>query len=351
MAEKTCRIGSITETLTLDNSFYSNFESNTEGYSGDGGTEGSGVAQLKSQLGITCSHCTKIIDDAAKIDNAYLYACQQNGKQDYGDAPCRLFYYWFGHKYWPHLNGKTLSEILDKIYTTLENTSSCTSGTKCKFKYEEIDETTFEQMKGVFGYYHDYSEVQRELGTTAISCAKEWANYWTTLSTACKTMKDKCTGDSGHNVKSYCKDFNTTYAVHCDIANLHQEMEVLIKKIQREANEARNKATTTSSLSSIFGILGTIGAPLLLYKYKPWSSWFGNHSSGSSGRSNRRRRSTIRNGFDTLTEASATTVSTIADSTKMSTIYDRSPPKRGTRAGTNTTNNNTPGHHQRTNFE
>ncbi|ANQ10854.1 KIR protein [Plasmodium coatneyi] len=266
-APPACSLGSITEWLTLNNSFYTNFEQYTvRSRGGDSGD----VAQLKSQLPSTCSGCSKIIDDVGKIDHAYDYACRQNSpngqSSSIGDsAPCRLFYYWFGHTYWSDLKNHALSKVVDKIYQTLGNSFS-SERMKCEFKYEDdIDQTIFGHMKIIFEYYNDYKQLQGKLTTTSSTCAKEWSTYWTTLSTACKAMENICTeeGTSDHSSKQYCTDFNNTYAVHCNTANLHQEMEELITQTLPEAVRS---ATTTSSLSSIFGTLATIGAPFLLYK-------------------------------------------------------------------------------------
>ncbi|ANQ09824.1 KIR-like protein [Plasmodium coatneyi] len=324
---ETCTLETITEKLTLQNGFYTNFESD-----GGGGHRG-GVSgtNLTSQLTSSCSNCSKIIDDAAKIENAHLYACMQTkDKSSTGDsAPCRFFYYWFGHKYWNDLNGNALSTILDKIYEALK-TSSCTDGKKCDFKYKDLEnQTIFDHMKIIFDYFNDYEGVQSLLSTHGTTCAEKWSTYWETLSSACNKVKQHCASESDHNSKQYCTDFNSTYAVHCDTAKLPQKMAELITNIQREAQaaqiaatkekeEAVSKATTTSSLSSIFGTLGMTVAPFVLYKYKPWSSWFGNHTSGN-GRSRRtnRRRST-RNEFDTLAEVS--TVDFTASSEANSTI-------------------------------
>ncbi|ANQ11084.1 KIR protein [Plasmodium coatneyi] len=240
VAPATCTLDSIQKQLNLINDFYSNFKNNAENQ-GDGGTEG---AQLTSELRTACSNCTKITGDAKGIENAYLYACQQNGQSDYGDSPCRLFYYWFGHKYWSHLKGNALSTVLDKIYTTLKG--SCTKG-ECTFKYDITDQTIFDHMKIIFEYYNDYNQVQSELSRSGITCAKKWSDYWTKLSTACEKMKEKCKEGSDDREKQYCKDFDSTYKIHCETANLPQQMTELITKIQREAQLAAQTAATLAT--------------------------------------------------------------------------------------------------------
>ncbi|ANQ08671.1 KIR protein [Plasmodium coatneyi] len=348
MAEKTCKLGSITDTLAIYNEFYTNFK-NAVGGQGDRSTD---VTKLHTALSSNFSQCKKIIADAAKNANAYEDACMQNNSAQSNSIPCRSFYYWFGHKYWSHLNRKTLSEVLKVIYETL-GTSSFSSGNKCEFKYKDLeDHTIFRNMKIIFDYYHGYKNVPNLLSTSGITCLKEWSNYWTTLSSACKAMEEKCTGDNDHKGKPYCTDFEKTYAIHCDMAELQQKMDVLITKIQREAQKTLSKASTTSSLSSILGTLATIGTPFLLYKYKPWSSLFGNHSSENGG-GRRKKGSSRRQQFDELTETStmdltdsSETSSTFDPNTvPSSTAYNTRQPSKG-----RTNNNSTPGHHhQRTN--
>ncbi|ANQ08965.1 KIR-like protein [Plasmodium coatneyi] len=322
MAEKTCKQWSITDKLTSYNDFYTNFGNDGGGRPGGMDTEGT---QLKGEIQTTCPNCTEIIKDVKKIDHAYDYACLQGRTTGFksDSASCRLFYYWFGHNYWSHLKGTKLSSLLEKIYTKLEETSSCNSEKKCDFKYNDLeDQAIFKDMKIIFEYYNDYKQVQSELSKSGTTCAEKWSNYWETISSACEKMNDKCKEDGGADKeKQYCNDFNNTYAVHCDTANLHQEMEVLIKKMQREADEAQITATkakdeavrsafTTSSLSSIFGTLGMTVAPFILYKYKPWYSWFGNHSGNGGGRRSTRKKGSTGQNFDVSAEDTFTEYST-----------------------------------------
>ncbi|ANQ07132.1 KIR-like protein [Plasmodium coatneyi] len=286
--------------------------------------------QLKTELNSKFKDCIKIIDDAKKIAKTYCYASTQNEQSIYENKePCLFFYYWLGDKYWDDLkNNHRFSELLIAIHSTLKGDDHLE---KCRIKYDNINETLLPQMKEVFDYYHDYKDVKDNILDIKEGCEGKWSTYLGQISSACKAVRNYCNQDQ-NKCGDYCTEFNNKYDVHCNTATMSKEKCELQSQLttakQRIVSEEKaaslakeeavRSATTTSSISSILGTLATIGAPFLLYKYKPWSSLFGNHSTGY-GRSGRRKRRSSGQNFDvsaqdTFTEYS-TENSTIGDST------------------------------------
>ncbi|ANQ06623.1 hypothetical protein PCOAH_00006360 [Plasmodium coatneyi] len=291
----------------------------------------------------------------------------------------------------------------------------------CKVIRNDIDYGTFLHRKTIHDYSFNYNKIEGDLlKNDKPNCRGRWSEHRSGVLTACNAVSEKCPeGDTKTTVDPYCKDFKDKYKFYCGMAKTLEsyctkktELEQLTsQKLQAEAatqqaqqekqstqsklNEAESKASAASSLSSAFGTLAALELPaalfllykthsflsfrplsflrpilkflFLLFQYKPWSSWFGMHTSGN-GRSTRntrkRRRSTGHHNFDvsaedTFTEYSNDTSTTIGDSTTDNSTTLRSPTAytrrsttvpstgqatRNRRAGAGTNNHNTPGH-------
>ncbi|ANQ08869.1 KIR-like protein [Plasmodium coatneyi] len=310
---------------------------------------GGDFQQWDGQLQNGLSEYHKITTDAKKIANAYCFACTQNKPSSYKNKePCEFFYYWLGDKYWNDLGNHTFSNLLNKIYQTL-HTSSHTN--LCRTKYDDVPRELFQQRKTLFEWWHNHSVLQSLIQGSNSECSEQYGHHIEKAFSSYFSVSAFCTENKSKS-DSYCMQFWTEQNQKDNLAKLlklqcesesklqtmeegsrtcAQEKETLTKEKQSEAQatlsqaqtaaslakeEAVRSATTTSSLSSIFGTLGMTVAPFLLYKYKPWSSWIGNHS--GNGRSTRKRRS-AEGTFDTFTENSSTydseTESIVDDST------------------------------------
>ncbi|ANQ10529.1 KIR-like protein [Plasmodium coatneyi] len=247
-----------------------------------------------------------------------------NAGLNYNNIPCDFFYYWVGDTFWNNLGGHTLSNLLDKIYSTL---STLSYGTKCNIKYEGTDERTVKQRKTLFDYSFDYNTIEKDLlEKDDPNCNSHWISYRLNVSTVCKAVKQSC--EKKYDSDEYCKKFKAQYRVYCDAAEFlnsycNSKIELAsaratatadAQEASLAAEEKLRSTTTTASITSIITTLAATVVPFLLYKYKPWSSWFSKHTSGNGGRSNRRRRS-IGGDIDTLTENDSR-----YDSTDTSTI-------------------------------
>ncbi|ANQ07040.1 KIR-like protein [Plasmodium coatneyi] len=312
--------------------------------------------QLKSQLESKFSGCEQIINGAEKIAKAYCSACKMKQEwkskskpDDDENTSCEFFNFWLGDQYGDKLNGKTLSNLLSAIHTTLTGGNS---SNKCRTYYRGSNETLVSHMKIIFDYFYDHEEVNNRLMKNGLKCEGNWMGYLEGIASACITMREACPNKEEKDSNSYCKDFHTKYGVHCDLAEalnlycteaatldgdkkyssvkqkLKAERQQAQTATQAEAEkqaaqeqsaqakskleEAVHQANKASSLSSTFGTIAALELPALayfLFKYKPWSSWFGNHSSGN-GRSRKRRaigRNFSSSTEDTLTEYSTET--------------------------------------------
>ncbi|ANQ05998.1 KIR protein, partial [Plasmodium coatneyi] len=308
--------------------------------------------QLEAKLQSDFSGCTQITADAKKIAHAYCSACEKKKTKTWGDKPCHFFYYWLGDKYGKNLNNNhKFSDLLSEIYHTIGTFST---ENKCEVKYDDVFEKLLPQMKKVYDYYYENEKINDILLKNTPICDDKWLGYLSEVSLACEAIRPDC-AERGKDSNSYCKDFNDTYKVPCALAealNLYcteattlkgdttyssvrkkleaqrklaqkatEEAEEAKQTVQSQLNETVLQANKASTLSSAFGTLAALELPALLflaYKYKPWSSWFGIHTSGNGGsrRSNRRRRSAGRD-IDGLTE-----ISTIGSTTEdASTVY------------------------------
>ncbi|ANQ09600.1 KIR protein [Plasmodium coatneyi] len=305
-----------------------------------------------------------------KITKAYCTACQWNQLSYYKREPCYFYYYWVGREFRNALNGRQLSDLLKKIYETLGN---AVTGKKCEIIYKDVQRDIFNNREKIFHYSLDYSIVEKGLKAGNPNCDLSWSTYRSGVLSACTAVRGNC--KTGPNVSGqYCKEFEAQYGAYCDIAKvielycktsndietvrtqneacssdrqkLTQEKSALQSAQERIESEAKtaslqaeanlNKATTNATISSILGTLATIGAPFLLYKYKPWSSLFGNHSKGR-----RRGKRSAGSEIDTFTEASRT--NSILDASENSTVRSAAYTRQATRESEKTNNNNTRG--------
>ncbi|ANQ06075.1 KIR-like protein [Plasmodium coatneyi] len=311
---------------------------------------------LKNTLGGALKNYLGFKGSEDNIANAYCLACQRNEHVYHNGEPCYFFYYWLGDTYWNKARKDDLSGALEAIYTTL---GSKVHGKKCNVKYDDVDKDLFLKRKVIFDYYYNYKTERKKFLNNESNCNNDWFNYRETIITACKAVEKDCEAGNSKN-SLYCKDFKDKYEAYCEIvqqlqwtcnqiSNLKGAVEeekttcssakdqlqnqitqekkaassaakTAASKAQSNLSEAVSKATTTTALSSIFGTLAmTTVLPFLLYKYKPWSFWFGNHTSGNGGGRRKRRRRSVGRDIDTLTDDS-TTYSILDNSTENSTV-------------------------------
>ncbi|ANQ06671.1 KIR-like protein, partial [Plasmodium coatneyi] len=311
-------------------------------------------------------------------------ACNKASTMSVADDPYNerynFLYYWIWQKVLDKLNGgafdskmefsmKSLCLNMKNEYKGKSYEVICT---------ENIDKKLLLQRKKVHEYSYDYRTMDGGILMGTPNCKDEWSTYRKEVLEACRKVGEGCMVTLLNSSDSYCDDFNSKYRAHCDTLKLlelycdeHAAWTTADKKnteysvANAELQAALPKVTTTASISSIFGTLGLTVAPFLLYKYKPWSSWFGNHFGHNGGRkSNKRKRRSTESTFDafteyTTTEGASTIGSTICDlsgenstvrssvNTRPSTTMNERTGRAGT--GTSANNNTTTGHHQRMN--
>ncbi|ANQ09186.1 KIR-like protein, partial [Plasmodium coatneyi] len=259
-----------------------------------------------------------------------------------------------------------------------------------KIPCDSIPKELFNNRKKIHDYYYDYSAIEGDIQNNGIPNCKEdkWTTYLNSINAACRAAGQGCEAGKQYDSDKYCSDFNSKYRAYCEKIQLSKEkctLESQLTSVQEEKaraeqaeksalsekqsistklNNAIHQANKASSLSSAFGTLALMELPaalFLLYKYKPWSFWFGNQTSGNGrrSRSNRRKRRSTGENFDvsaeeTFTEYS-TDNSTIGDSTTAddsTTLRSRPAHTRQSigpstnREGRVRANNNTPGHHR-----
>ncbi|ANQ06263.1 KIR protein [Plasmodium coatneyi] len=361
--------------------FYNTFN-NDDRTMNDCSSNGVNPQDLKGKLHSNFGGYEKIMQDATKIAKAYCSACEKKGLQTWGDKPCHFFYYWVGDKYGNDLGNKSLSDLLDKIYQGL---NEITDTKQCRTYYKDFDETLVSHMKRVYEYYYEHATINKLLLQNGPKCDANWSGYLHEVSSACESIRTRCKGKE-YESNTYCGEFKKNYMVHCGVAealnlycteaadldegmghsSIKQKLEAERARLSElegevaaassraaalsKANEEKlRSATTTSSISSIFGTLGMTVVPFFLYKYKPWSSLFGNNSNGArGGRNNTRKKRSSGREFDASTEDTLTTY-TIGDATtkygtEVSAPSYRAKPRGTTGTGTS---NAIPGHHQR----
>ncbi|ANQ06686.1 KIR protein [Plasmodium coatneyi] len=253
--------------------------------------------------------------DHGKIMKAVNYVCSMyKGRKDPSKSePYHFLYYWIGQK----LSKINRSDFLFNVTTNTICDSICTTyGTYgCIDICDTVNRDLFQDMKIIFDYWYDHNSMRTLLENSESVDVDKCQNYIRSVNYATSTVETHCMTQGTSN--EYCtKFFNVNKDdIHKKLIELQLTLTAAKQRITSEAelasfkakahlSEAVRKATTTTALSSIFGTLATTVFPFFLYKYKPWSSWFGNHSSGN-GRSGRNKRST-RNEFDVFTEDSST---------------------------------------------
>ncbi|ANQ07205.1 KIR-like protein [Plasmodium coatneyi] len=297
-----------------------------------------------------------ILGDGTDYENRFKSACCTASEMGSKEQPIKrerynFLYYWIGGEVLKKLkkndNDATFKAFMSSICPNIINEHE---GDGYKVICESIDGSIFQHRKTIFNYYHDYKDVKSGVQGDKSNCKDKWLSYLEGIVAACDAVSKDCQ-DIKSNNKLYCTNFSSRYGAYCDMVKVLKEecesqainevekaclctdeksqTEKLSKQLS-ESEQAVSKATTTASITSILGTLAVTAFPFLLYKYKPWSSWFGNRSSGNGvGRSNRRKRGSAGLNFDvsaeeTFTEYS-TDNSTIGDSTTDNSTTLRSP--------------------------
>ncbi|ANQ09656.1 KIR protein [Plasmodium coatneyi] len=293
---------------------------------------------------------------------AYCCACKMNKDNPSNDDWCHFLYYWIGDIVSEDSDISKWTKTLEDIYNAFTDISI---QNKCNIVYKnKVPWDIFYNRRTVFDYWKDSDAIKAILEGSGPNCSEQYGYYLDTMLSSYFAVSAHCTKNKGDD---YCKSFwvqnkddilMKLLKLQCESDNKLQTVKEastassqLQEKLQQEQakaskakDEAVRNAKTTSSITSIFGTLAATAFPFFLYKYKPWSSWFGNHTFGNGGgrRSTRRKRSTTRN-LDTFTENSSTydstTESTIADSTAedsttlRSAAYSAQPRGRTNNAG------------------
>ncbi|ANQ10407.1 KIR protein [Plasmodium coatneyi] len=283
------------------------------------------------------------------IQGAWYYMCvMYNGRSSVQNTvPCSFLYFWIGSKLFENPAETNFKHILFNICKSINNIYG---NEECKEICDLIDGNVLKQRKIIFDFWYDYDSIQTLLEHSGPGGYEKYQSFLQGVRTAYSAVEGSCTNKGPYD---YCKKFwpKNSKHIHDKLSQLETEISTAQGRIVSEAqlansklNEAVRNAKTTSSITSIFGTLAATAFPFFLYKYKPWSSWFGNHTFGNGGgrRSTRRKRSTTRN-LDTFTENSSTydstTESTIADSTAedsttlRSAAYSAQPRGRTNNAG------------------
>ncbi|ANQ10422.1 KIR-like protein [Plasmodium coatneyi] len=300
---------------------------------------------------------SKVGHHSGKVKGAVCCANKmytEKGKTPSNSEPYHFLYYWIGDLL---SKSNKLSNVfhsdINNICMAIKN--YCGNNHVCVIPCDYPTKAIFNSQKTIFDNSYDYSTIKEKVLEDGGNCEGEWSKYRQKVSEACTTVRQYCAGEGNGEKHEYCKEFKGKYMDHCNMVNLlelncelkslRESMAHAAQAAQTEAssiaNDAVSKATTTASLTSSMVAVGLQTILLLLYKYKPWSSWFGNHSSGK-----RKRRSSGRDiaafaeDSSTYDSASESIVGDSAadSSTIRSTAYTRQP-NRGERG-----ENNTAGH-------
>ncbi|ANQ11015.1 KIR-like protein [Plasmodium coatneyi] len=282
-----------------------------------------------------------------------------------------FLYYWFGDKLTKTKEGREKFQgALSVICRAIRD--SCTSGQQCKLPCDSdsnrvhVDKDIFNNRKTLFDFWYDGNIVQTLLQISGSEGFQICKSYVESVEATKGKMEQSCTNERSGD--DYCTNFWHQHKIDIGqkLSALKSQLTTAKKRIEREAQAASSKteemirgATTTSSISSIIGTLAATALPFFLYKYKPWSSWFGNHASGGR-RSNIRGRRSAGSDIDDLTETSTTVdftesseTSSILDSTTIRSpaAYNTRKPNRGERTARAGINSNRPGHHQNIGYQ
>ncbi|ANQ07019.1 KIR protein [Plasmodium coatneyi] len=298
------------KTLPSHQNFYEKFDDNTLKYDDVCTGKMTELNNLKSSME---SHAEDVMNAACYVHTEY-----EKGRFFTREA-CYFLYFWIGQQLFSSSGGTDLQDTLHQICTKMMDTK--VFGTHgCKDICDKVEKTTFGHMKSVFDFLYDHTTTRALLTNGGSKVIEECKSYKEKVKAAETAVGTHCENDGKkHN---YCQNFWTwnSNSVSFNLSKLETSLTSAHERIEKEEQAAKlakheavsqavRGATTTSSISSIFGTLAATAFPFLLYKYKPWFSWFGNYSSGN-GRSRKRRaigRNFSSSTEDTLTEYSTET--------------------------------------------
>ncbi|ANQ06315.1 KIR protein [Plasmodium coatneyi] len=331
---------------------------------------------IKTVLG--SDHSMNSYKDKIEKAMGYVYEMYEGHTDPLNNVPCTFLYNWVLNILYKSPMNAQIRGIVRFICTLINDAYK---DQKCEVLCEQIDQNIFNHRKKVFELSYDYETATKVLQKGKTSCTGKWWDYLQGFHEACTAVEKDCEAEKGPEHNKYCQEFNSKYDLYCDTVKLLKlkcepkpEPTVIVKEVEKACSPAPQKsdsstireadltaAKTTASISSILGTLGLTVAPFLLYKvcnnsnnkkirtklltYKPWSFWFGNHSNGEGRRSARKRRS-VGNDLDTLTEndsiLGSATESLMDNSTVRSSTATYTRPS--TRQSTEGRTNNTRGH-------
>ncbi|ANQ06838.1 KIR protein, partial [Plasmodium coatneyi] len=256
---------------------------------------------------------------------AFCLASQKKEKQKASseDKYCTSLYYWLGDQLFSTMNNSTeFSKAMSEVYNKLEQLKGLETEGKCEVMYpnDNINLETFNHMKPILDYYHDYTTIKKCVDDPQASepkCTTEYERYLKEVLSAYDYMSIKCPKEDVSNNKEWCTDFKKMTATHS------REELLKLKCSLKHTSDCPSNAVA----AAISGTLATtIGLPVIgyaLYKYDFLPPWIKNTFFGNTfGRnSNTRNRRSTKHHFDTFTEDSLTYDST-ETTTRGSTIDD-----------------------------
>ncbi|ANQ08873.1 Uncharacterized protein PCOAH_00031730 [Plasmodium coatneyi] len=317
--------------------------------------------QLKSKLGtyINIQHY------AATTISAWKLVSKIKETHPSDDIICSWFYYWLGNKV--NVNGdhtrKVLSQTMQEFYEALKEVlreNEC----KCNPLTHHNSWENFSQEKIKFDHSQDYEPKQETLQKYYQSCDgdyyKQGGRETSPKVPSASEVKEQCrrwlvegdiSGDGPTTTRAYCTKFRDTYKTYCQQHSSEAGCDV--SKAETKEVEAATLVVSTGSataapiVSSVLGIGALPAVAFLLYKYDLLPPVIRNTFGGKNGNNTRKKRSTTKHDFDTLTMDTSTTLystensstygGSIADSTDDSTLYNDGRRRSG---GRNRGNNN-----------
>ncbi|ANQ08516.1 KIR-like protein [Plasmodium coatneyi] len=328
------------QSFPSNNTFYTGFDKEWGTYNEDDG----GFGDLKKNLGAVLGTYTGVSDKTDKAMKAYCYASTLKESGAYDNIPCHFLYYWLG-SILPR-SAMYDGQFKSHINTICTYINEAHEGKRCKLILSEnFDRNIFTHRKTIFDYSFDYNAIEGDLLAGTAHCGPQWKEYRQKVIESCGLVRPRCgKRESSGTTDPYCTEFKRNYQVYCDIAErlneecTRQDTEKLTFEPESHPSTITEQdlrfATITTALSSIFGTLATISAPYLLYKYKPWSSWFGNHSGGRS-----RKKRTTGHHFDASTEDNLSEYTTDNSTTVRSAAYTTPSTRGGGGTSARRTNN------------
>ncbi|ANQ07198.1 KIR-like protein [Plasmodium coatneyi] len=284
---------------------------------------------LTAALNPVLTKYESIKDDIEHIAKAWCSII--NGAQDQSEGGKKmegdfyyLFYYWLGDKVWKsERESKPFSDVMNEIYTALKEVhSSIQYGEICT---KDIDQSTFNEMKLAYEYYMDHEKIKEQLEGAkreGYPCTVQYSELLDKTVSAYNNVYGSLHGEE-RSGNRYCDKFKEMFN-HYDTVN---PQEIKCENVYTEKSTA--DIGTTAAISSIVGIGALPTIAYLLYKVSKYNilpSWISNHFGGGNSNRNRtnRKKRTIENDFDTLTDTStlySTDLSTTSTEDN-STIYN-----------------------------